>query len=101
MFCFGFEKNSKNAKKCVSSFAFCRCNPEGEVYGGAVTLWWGRCEGALMKAVQGHYGINNHFSQQTFKKTFKKGHYGINNYFSQQTRKKNFQKRSLWNKQPL
>ena len=30
-------------EKCVSTFAFsvCRCNIEGEVYGGAVTLWWG------------------------------------------------------------
>ena len=30
-------------QKYVSSFAFsvCRCNIEGEVYGGAVTLWWG------------------------------------------------------------
>ena len=54
-------------EKCVSTFAFsvCRCNIEGEVYGGAVTLWWGRYEGALMKAVHGHYGINNHFRQQT------------------------------------
>ena len=29
-------------QKYVSTFAFsvCRCNIEGEVYGGAVTLWW-------------------------------------------------------------
>ena len=53
------------AQMCVNfAFLVCRCNIEGEVYGGAVTLWWGRYEGALMKAVQGHYGINNHFSQK-------------------------------------
>ena len=29
------------AQMCVNfAFLVCRCNIEGEVYGGAVTLWW-------------------------------------------------------------